>query len=420
MADDFVCPMCGGAVSASASECPGCGEPFSPIEMTEEPEYIEEPSSEAMVEPEYIEEPSSEVMVEPEYIEEPSSEVMVEPEYIEETVTEVTEELQVADEMEDNLSEPGKCGECDSTLSIDGTCPTCSPIEMAADGSDGCPICGSKEFSVESGDLVSCSGCGNVYVRDEFEPPSQNWKWKFWIGLFFILIGNVGVALGSYVHNVARWSPLGAMYLGYGWIDRFVGIVGIVLFILGLLLFAWSFKREREVQCPSCKVIVRESQLTEFIPEEEEELPESVAVESALEEIGEMAECPSCGASMSMFDTSCGNCGEVFDIEMDFEKDTRDATDETGPDRFLTASEIDEDEMVMDSLELEIPQDEMNLDGDGFNALNELESAFELSLAEKSTGVACPTCGATVGKGLDTCPGCGEPIPAAKKQKGGV
>jgi hypothetical protein len=371
-AEDFVCPMCGGAVSASASECPGCGEPFSPVENGD-----------------------------------------LEPEYVEETVTEVTEEFRVTDEEE--LPESGKCEKCDSPLSLDGSCSACSPVERAPDGSDGCPICGNKDFSVESGDLVSCSGCGNVYVRDEFEPPTQNWKWKFWIGLVFILIGNVGVALGSYVHNVVRWSPLGAMYLGYGWIDRFVGIIGIVLFILGLFLFAWSFKREREIQCPSCKVVVRESQLTVYEPEEKEELPESIAVESALEEIGEMAECPLCGSSVSMFDTSCSNCGEAFDTHLEID----DSAEEVTPGRFLTASEIDEDEMVMDSLELETPQDEMELNGNGLKALNELESAFEQSLAEKSTGVACPTCGATIGKGLDTCPGCGERIPHPKKKKGG-
>lgn len=377
MAEDFVCPMCGSAVNASASECPGCGEPFSSVE--------------------------------------PKG---TEPEFIEETVTEVTEEFQ--DDKDTALPKFGSCEECDSPLAKDGSCPTCSPMEMAADGSDGCPLCSSTEFSVESGDLVSCSGCGNVYVRAEFEPPTQNWKWKFWIGLVFILVGNVGVALGSYVHNVARWSPLGNLYLGYGWIDQFVGVIGIVLFILGLILFAWSFKREREVQCPSCKVIVREGQLTEFEPEEEEELPESVAVESALEEIGEMAECPSCGASVSMFDTSCSNCGEVFDIEMDLEKAADVTAEETGPTKYLSASELNEEEMVMDSLELETPQDEMELNGNGLAALNELESAFEQSLAEKSGGMACPTCGATVGKGMKSCPGCGEALQHDKKKKGGA
>lgn len=376
MAEDFVCPMCGGAVSASASECPGCGEPFSPVENGGK-----------------------------------------DPEFIEETITEVTEEFDT-ENGKNGLPETGRCVECDSVLSMDGTCPTCSGTERAPEGSDGCPICGSVDFAVESGELVSCSACGNVYVRDEFEPPAQSWKWKFWIGLIFILIGNVGVALGSYVHNVARWSPLGAMYLGYGWIDQIVGIIGIVLFILGLILFAWSFKREREVQCPACKVIVRESQLTEYEPEEEEELPESVAVESALEEIGEAAECPVCGASVSMFDTSCGNCGEVFEVEMNIEKEAEDATGSLEPARFLTASEIDEDEMVMDSLELETPQDEMDLNGNGLKALNELESAFEQSLAEKSRGAACPTCGALVGKGQDTCSGCGERIPVSKNKGG--
>ena len=274
-----MCPLCGTVVDADVSECPSCGEQFSPVEGA-----------------------------------------AAEPEYDEETVTEETQELFVPDEVPEEKpeSDMGLCETCGTALSDDGKCPECQPPEEGAKASDGCPLCGSKSYTKESGDLVSCSGCGNVYVKKDFEPEGQNWKWKFWIGLVFILVGNVGVALGSYIHNVFRWSPLGRMYLGYGWLDQMVGVVGIVIFILGLILFAWSFKREREVQCPSCKVIIRESQFDIYEPEEEEEeLPKEVAVKSALDEIGEMVECPSCGASVSMFDTSCPSCGTLFELDME-------------------------------------------------------------------------------------------------------
>jgi predicted amidophosphoribosyltransferase len=351
--------MCGTVVDASVSECPGCGESFSPVEVSEE------------------------------------------------TVTEEVQELTVP---RDSAPEPefGICEACDGPLNDEGKCPTCQPPERVAKASDGCPICAGKEFTKESGDLVSCTGCGNVYVRKQFEPTPQSWKMKFWVGLIFIMIGNVGVALGSYVHNVMQWSPLGDMYLGYGWMDQIVGAIGIVLFILGLILFAWSFKREREIQCPSCKVVIRESEFEIYEPPEEEEvIPKEVSVKSALDEIGEMMECPSCGAEVSMFDSSCSNCGAVFEMdatEAELQPEFE-IKEKPAPGKLLSASELDEDEMIMESLELE--KDEDHLNGNGMAALDELESAFEIPLEK---GITCKTCGARVGKGLDTCPGCGEPL----------
>jgi|GEM_PF-3590702 len=407
--------MCGTVVSASASECPDCGEAFSPIENEEaEPELEEK----IMVENEEAEpELEEKIMVENGEAEpELEEEIMVEngeiePGYSEETTVEETEELFVQDDSVVDEPEMGICEACDGPLSPEGKCPTCQPPETAGRGSEGCPLCASKMYTTESGDLVSCSECGNVYVKKMFEPTQQNWKWKFWTGLLFILVGNIGVALGSYIHNVVQWSPLGGMYLGYGWMDQFVGAIGIVLFILGLLLFAWSFKREREVQCPSCKVVIRESQFDVFEPEEEEAISDEIGVESALEEIGEAAECPTCGSSVSIFDDSCANCGAVFEMDIDFEEPVNGdvVTEEEPkigePERFLTASEIDEDGMIMDSLELEAPENELN--GNGIGALEELESAFQVSMEE---GTTCLKCGVRVGKGLDTCPGCGETL----------
>ncbi len=370
--EEFVCPMCGSNVSADASECSGCGEPFSPIENGEPTEYYEE------------------------------------------TVADEEGQYEVPQEEE-------FCPDCDTQLDADGSCIQCSPEIQSDEATDGCPICGSKMFSVESGDLVSCGDCGNVYIRKEYAGIEQSWKWKFWVGLVFIIIGDIGVALGSYVHNVIGWSPLGNLYLGYGWIDQMVGILGIVLFTIGLLLFAWSFKREREVQCPSCKVLVLEDQLTEFEEEEIEEIPEEMAVESVLEEIGEAVECPSCGSEVSMFDTACGNCGVLFEVEEEFDQDFDEELDEEvpalepvetieEPGELLSASEIDEDQMVMESLELEGPEESVPLNGESLEALSELESAIEAPLEDDLEVNTCPSCGAMVGKGLDTCPGCGSAI----------
>ena len=231
-----------------------------------------------------------------------------------------------------------------------------------------------------------------------------------------MVLCDIGIALGSYVHNVVQWSPLGNMYLGYGWMDQLVGIVGIVLFVVGLLLFAWSFKREREVQCPSCKVIVLENQLTEAEDEEDDIIPDELAVESALEEIDETVECPSCGEVVSMFDTSCESCGVMFEMEDEFDEEPVEAEDlleeptDAEPTEIKHGSELDENEMVMESLELDGPEESVELNGDTKNALDELESAIDTSLEDEMEIATCPSCGAMVGKGLDTCPGCGEPI----------
>lgn len=397
--------MCGTGVAADASECPGCGESFSPLENGEpelEPEFVED---------EYIEDtlttPDEELGV-PEYADSDES-----VEYSDEPIAESDDYT-----LEEVSEDDDYCPDCGSQYDEDGSCPGCLPLELDDEAKDGCPICGSGSFTVESGDLVSCGDCGNVYIRKEYGGAEQSWKWKFWVGLVFIIVGDIGVALGSYVHNVFQWSPLGPNpYLGYGWLDQLVGIVGIVLFLVGLLLFAWSFKREREVQCPSCKVIVLEGQLTEAEDEDEEIVPEELAVESALEEIDEIVECPSCSAEVSMFDTSCENCGALFEMEDEFELEeggpleTDDLAEELeGPIEIKHGSELDEDEMVMESLELEGPEVSEELNGDSQNAMDELESALDIPLDDEMEVAACPSCGAMVGKGLDTCPGCGEPI----------
>jgi rubrerythrin len=406
--EQFVCPMCGTIVDASASECPSCGEPFAPIEESVEESPGMEPVDEELLPEEPLPEP--------------------EDEYLEEVVEETEEIETLPPEEEAGLPEEKaelSCKECGAPLSpTDRECPECgAKVELpVSDFTDGCPICGSMSYTVESGDLVSCDECGNVYIKKEFEPPPEiKWKWKFWVGLIFIVVGDLGVALGSYIHNVMHWSPLGDLYLGYGWLDQMVGIVGVVLFILGLILFAWSFKRDRQVQCPSCKIVLRDTALIPFQEEEEEEeVPESEAIETVLEEIGEEVECPECGQLVSIYDGTCPNCGAVFETAE--EETIEEEVTEIGPEgegpaepepegleEYLPASELDEEQMVMESLE--ILEEEVEAEGveeNGLEALRELESEFDLS---EDTGITCPKCGARLSSELTTCPACGTTLP---------
>lgn len=365
--------MCGTNVDAAATECPSCGEPFSTIG-----------NGKPDVKPEVKPEGEGELTIE--------------------ETEEVEEEGPITEEEEKK----------------DDKIP-----------SAGCPVCGSKEFTVESGDMVSCTECGNVYIKKEFEGvPQQSWKWKFWVGFVFVVIGDIGVALGSYVHNIYRWSPLGELYLGYGWIDQLVGIIGIVIFILGLVLFAWSFKRDREIQCPSCKVFIREAELQPYEEEnKEEEIPE-VGVVSAVEEI-EMAECPNCGAKVSIYEEKCPECNTQF------EKELGEATEEgeeapaeeepaaKAPEKVKSGSELDEEQMVLESLELldeDITETPPKTDESGMQELKELEAEFELALLEEPTTeskeINCPECGMLIESGTGTCPICGSDISKEIKKNG--
>ncbi len=429
--------MCGSAVDETATECPDCGEQFAPLEeVSEEPEFVEEITTEETEEIEQLA-PVEEITdeIQPEDIEaEEKFQITEDTGEFEEMapVEEITdeippedidaeEELQLTEDTEEELSEEE--GE---------------PLEEELQVSDaGCPICGSQLFTVESGDLVSCDDCGNVYIRKEYVGLcKQSWKLKFWVGLIFIIVGDIGVALGSYVHNIYRWSPLGDLYLGYGWMDQLFGVIGVVLFIVGLILFAWSFKREREVQCPSCKIIICEGQLTIHQEEEEEEavVPEAEAIEEAVEEIGEVGECPHCGVMVSVFDAVCPNCETPLDIKEEDEEVADEIVEEETqvdeieaeiePTEYKPASELDETEMILESLELieeetkeEEPKEEPEEDENGMRALRELEAEFDTTSPEteiEKTEMECPGCGMLIDKGSSSCPICGAETPSGE------
>jgi len=380
-------------------------------------------------------------------------EAEIEEDFVEEQVEPLDEpvdgELEIDDDFEEEIYEEevqeedlATCTGCDQPLPPDVTeCPECgTKVEEEAGlvPSEGCPICGSVLYSIESGDLVSCDDCGNVYTKKEYAgPPKQNWKIKFWLGLIFIIVGDLVVALGSYIHNVARWSPLGEMYLGYGWMDQMVGIIGIVLFLLGLILFSWSFKRDREVECPSCKIVITEGELLPIPEEDEEEAePEPEAIETAMEEIGDVGECPNCGEQVSIFDEMCPNCETPLEITQEVEEFEEEIIEEMPPEaeeaplpeepvaegepaepEYVSGSELDETQMVLESLEL-IEEEVDEVDEDGLRALEELEAEFEISSLDEAAGskeeTTCPECGMIIENGSKNCPICGIELPGGE------
>ncbi|MBI5000125.1 MAG: zinc ribbon domain-containing protein [Euryarchaeota archaeon] len=311
-------------------------------------------------------------------------------------------ECQSCGEKAPTEAEPNKCPKCEAELPLDTTeCPGCgTKVEPKYRPGHVCPVCGSDKYTPESGDLVKCNECGNVYVRaDDEEGILKGWKWKFWLGLAFIAIGDFGFALASYLHNVARWSPIGDMYLGYGWLDTLLGAVGITLFALGVVLFGWAFRREKTVECPSCGEVIFEHELKV----EEEREADKDEIDKALEEIESVIECPNCGENCTLFDTSCPNCGMALSEEGASPAEEKLGDIEPGLDDTLPKDKAFEDALIKD---IESAADETVATQEPAVEEKILESLESLE-PKDIEGVECPSCGIMVGKDAGECPVCG-------------
>jgi rubrerythrin len=351
---EYVCPSCGSVIAKDSSQCPICGESF-----TTEP----------------------------------------------------------AGKFDAELAVPATCQKCGGEIPEGrDKCPACAKAEKHDHGEDDhatCPVCGSFHYEVQTGDLVKCRDCGNAYVLVKpAEGFFTGWKWKFWIGLTFILVGDFGFALASYIHNVLKWTFLGDMYLGYGWIDSLLGVLGIVLFAVGIVLFAWSFRREREVKCTSCGVYIMENEL---VPTEEPKTaPSEAAVKAALSEIEEELACPNCGKTVALFDEKCPSCGQIL-VELTMEEkfesvEPQDAA--PAPEQPLNGNG-ERLLQTIESLDENAPPAEEGVSVEKFimDDLEKMESQHDVAAAGKD----CPECGITCDAGATECPVCGASLKGADR-----
>ncbi len=441
---EYACPVCGAGVSGDATECASCGESFATngntgdsIEGSSEDDFEADASAiddeladledDSELSEEIIVEETSEIEQLPVDDMDDSLEIPEDDDQLPEDDTELSEDD--TEFSEDDLGElpvdyidEQVCNGCGASMGPDDkACEKCG--EGIDESSEGCPSCGSMDHTSQQGDLVSCDNCGNVYVHEiKIDGPDTSWKWKFWLGLVFILVGDFGFALASYLHNVVQWSPLGEMYLGYGWMDSMLGGVGVVIFIVGLVLFGWSFKRDREVDCPSCGVHINESDLLPVPDEDEFEPEEEIRLSDVMGEIEDVAECPECGSPTTIFDIECSDCGALFDTE-EFEEEIIDdefigeETSEIIEEEVIEIEELSEDQIIIDSLELKDvePEAEMEapLNGKSLEVLEAMESELELEDEDElnlDSGFECPECASIIDHGAKECPVCGNAI----------
>ena len=108
-------------------------------------------------------------------------------------------------------------------------CPTCSAIVVVS--AKECPECGEvfggdtfKEFLPERG------GGGRIE------------RLLFWAGLGLVVIGGPGVALGSWIHDVAQIPIGGNAFEVFGPVNRFVAAIGLIILIVGIVILLISLR----------------------------------------------------------------------------------------------------------------------------------------------------------------------------------
>ena len=128
-------------------------------------------------------------------------------------------------------------------------CPTCKAI-VALDATE-CPQCGElfdQEVSTEA------PGVGNVResARSTDEDSSDERKtgfrekFLFYTGIFLILLGGPGIALGSWLHDVMQISvgEFRAFDVFGPW-NRLVTAIGLIVLIVGIVFLILSLRLSR-------------------------------------------------------------------------------------------------------------------------------------------------------------------------------
>ena len=108
-----------------------------------------------------------------------------------------------------------------------------------------CPMCGSAVPQ----EAVECPSCGEPFSPEAFEgkdPKSKKSKFLFISGVLLVLIGGPGIALGSWLHDILYISILNYdNFDSFGWANKLVSTVGIIILVIGIILLILSLPRGR-------------------------------------------------------------------------------------------------------------------------------------------------------------------------------
>ena len=105
-----------------------------------------------------------------------------------------------------------------------------------------CSSCGAKVRA----DAMECPQCGEIFSEDllkgvsEGEKAGRREKMIFYLGIVLILAGGPGIALGSLLHDTLQIPVIGSAYDEFGWVNRIVAAVGLVILIVGVVFMILS------------------------------------------------------------------------------------------------------------------------------------------------------------------------------------
>lgn len=135
----------------------------------------------------------------------------------------------------------------ESTQDMVAECPTCKAV-VPLDATE-CPRCGElfEQEAVSKAAPVASLGADDS-AEDASDEASTGFREKFlfYAGIFLILLGGPGIALGSWLHDVFRISV--AEFNGFdvfGPWNRFVTAIGLIVLIVGIVFLILSLRFSR-------------------------------------------------------------------------------------------------------------------------------------------------------------------------------
>jgi predicted nucleic acid-binding Zn ribbon protein len=105
-----------------------------------------------------------------------------------------------------------------------------------------CSSCGAKIPA----DATECPQCGEIFSEEllkEAEGDRKSGRRErimFYLGIVLILMGGPGIALGSLLHDSLRIPVIGSAYDEFGWLNRMVAAIGLVILIIGVVFMILS------------------------------------------------------------------------------------------------------------------------------------------------------------------------------------
>ena len=109
-----------------------------------------------------------------------------------------------------------------------------------------CPSCGA---SVDK-EATECPKCGEIFEAtalqvEETKAPGtagRRERLLFYAGVLLVLAGGPGIAVGSWLHDLLRIPIGGSAFDAFGWVNRLVAAVGLVILIVGIVLLILSMR----------------------------------------------------------------------------------------------------------------------------------------------------------------------------------